>query len=124
MQALMGANHIVQRLYMRNASTAEQLGGFGAPQTAAEALLQQRLYELDMLPGIVRGQKRRAEESLGSGDAKRVRVDIDHDWMDRAGIFDTADTIYAMEYLRNSNVRISLRSLQNDTVSPKRSTDI
>lgn len=116
----MGANHIVQRLYMRNVpATAQHGGGLGGgtlppPPTAAAAaaLLQQQMYELGVLPGSSStAQKRRAEDSLGAGGdgdgAKRARVRVDVDspeWLDRAEIFDRADTMYAMEYLKNGDV--------------------
>lgn len=102
---MMGANHIVQRLYMRSVADTS-LGPFGAPPTAAADLLQQTMQGLGIAPDQRNtAQTRRAANSLGADDPNRVRVDFNQDWKDKAKVFDMAGNIYAMEYMKNGDVR-------------------
>lgn len=106
---MMGANHIVQRLYIRNVPDSS-LGAFGSPPTAAAAVLQRAMQGLGIDPGQSSGsaQNRRAQGSLGAGDPNRPRFDFNQEWRDRAEIFDRADNMYAMEYMKNGDVGLSL----------------
>lgn len=108
---MMGANHIVQRLYMRNVPKGS-LGAFGTPLTAAADVIQQAMQGLGITPGqSSSAQNRRAQGSLRAGDPKRPRVEFNQEWKDRAEIFDMADNMYAMEYMKNGDVCLSLSKI-------------